>query len=203
MGKYESPLLDGGFLGAINGSLSNDKTCSSSSVIEWSVGKVGLVIEALEDAGSTDGTLGRIEDSDALDVENVHLGGETGSTGLSSSWLGLGVASVSISWVAITRVFSFPLRDCELERGDFDLTSGPLRSRPSTPFPSRAVFLNDPLLFRVFPCWTSSWAPLGGGLSSWSSILSREVLSELLLLRRNGSLDSMLPDIVRRWLRLG
>jgi hypothetical protein len=84
-GKYESPLLEGGFRGAANGTRGN-AICSSSSVVEASVGKVGLVIEAADDAGSTEGTLDLMDARDTRDLESSgHLGGETGETGLCSS----------------------------------------------------------------------------------------------------------------------
>jgi hypothetical protein len=158
------------------------------------VGRVGLVIEALEDSGSTDGSLERMEDSDALGVGNAPLGGELESTGISSFWLGRSVASVSVSCIAVARAFSFSLGDRGLDRGDFVFASDPFRSRPSMPFPSRAVFLNEPFLLRVLPfCWTRASDPPDGGLSSPSF----EDLSEALLERNSDSLDRMLPGIER------
>lgn len=81
MGKYESPLLEGGFLG-MAGILSKN----SSSSVDGSVLMVGLVIEAADEAGSTDGMLDRIDGIDTLErVRDGHLGGESGETGLDSS----------------------------------------------------------------------------------------------------------------------
>ena len=63
---------------------------NSSSSVETSVPKVGLT---MDEAGSTEATLDRIDGMDAFDkIRAGHLGGESGDTGLTSSTLGLGVA---------------------------------------------------------------------------------------------------------------
>lgn len=127
-GKYESPLLEGGFLPSCRG------IDSSSSSVE-SVGTVRLVMLAADDAGSNEGTLERIDGSETLDrVRNGHLGGESGETGVSVLRLARGVSSNS---------------------GEFNgevllLDNGERLSDPflSLPFP-RTAFLNDPFLLRL------------------------------------------------------
>lgn len=107
---------------------------SSSSSVE-SVGKVKLITDAAEDAGSKDGTLDRIEGIEIFDnVRNGHLCGISGDTGLVKSWLGRGVTSILEGVVDASG---------SLESGDF--LSDPLRSLP---FP-KTVFLSDPFLLRL------------------------------------------------------
>lgn len=84
MGKYESPkedTEDGVFRsGGIRGS-----TRSSSSV-EASVAMVGLVMEAVDEGGSRDAVLLRIDGIETRErVRKGHEGGDSGETGLNSS----------------------------------------------------------------------------------------------------------------------
>jgi hypothetical protein len=177
--------------------------CSSSSVVEASVGNVGLVIEAADDAGSTEGTLDRIEASETLDLENSgHLGGETGETGLSSSQLGRGVISASLLTTCGCNEsglsFSSSSGDLGLDKGDlaFSFTSKPLRSRP---LPNSAVFLKEPFLFLCLTlcCAPAIALPDPDRVSSLSVPPCRAALSPPLLLRSNEILESMLPESPR------
>lgn len=71
-------------------------TSSSSSVVEASVWLVGLVIEAAEDAGSTDATLERMDGIEIFEsVRKGHRGGDSGRIGLERSLEGRGVISLS------------------------------------------------------------------------------------------------------------
>ena len=73
-----------------------DMTSSSSSVVEASVWFVGLVIEAAEDAGSTDATLERMDDIEIFEsVRKGHRGIDSGCKGLDRSLEGRGVMSLS------------------------------------------------------------------------------------------------------------
>lgn len=51
-------------------------------MVDVSVGKVGLVTDAVEEAGSTDGMLELIDIRDGFVAREVHLGGEIGEVGL-------------------------------------------------------------------------------------------------------------------------
>lgn len=83
IGKYESPKDDvdeGIFLSA--GMRGNT---SSSSSVDASVGIVGLVIEVVDDAGSMDAMLLRIDGIDTRDSVRNDQGGESGDAGLDGS----------------------------------------------------------------------------------------------------------------------
>lgn len=160
-------------------------------------------MDAADDAGSTDGTLDRIEASDALDLENNgHRGGETGDIGLSSSQLGRGVMSASLLTSCGCNEsgpsFSVSSGDLGPDNGDFafSLTSELLRSRP---LPSSAVFLNDPFLFLclMLCCAPAIAPPDADRVSSLSMPPYSAALSVPLLLRSNEIFDNMLPDSPR------
>ena len=147
----------------------------SSSSVEASVGKVGLMMEAVDEAGSTEAMLERIEGIDTRDsVLNGHRGGDSGGMGRVKSRLGRGVGSSSGAGVVTG-----------LDSGDF-FRSDPLRSLP---FPS-TVFLSDPFLFLF--C-TSAIAPRGFSFSAPS------LLSWSPFVRRMLSFDRRLPEIDRLW----
>lgn len=133
-------------------------TSSSSSVVEASVWFVGLIIDAAEDAGSTDATLERIEGIEALDsLRKGHRGGDSGRTGLERSLDGRGVMSLSETRWAAKELFSFSSVVLVLERGDrVFVVSELLRSLP---LPS-TVFLRDPFLFLDLCCTLAIAVPL-------------------------------------------
>lgn len=123
-------------------------TSSSSSVVEASVWVVGLMIDAAEDAGSTDATLERIEGIEALEsLRKGHRGGDSGNTGLERSLEGRGVISLSDTSSVASGLLSLPSVVLLLDRGDRAfVVSELLRSRPLP----RTVFLRDPVLLLDF-----------------------------------------------------
>ena len=157
---------------------------NSSSSVDASVTLVGLVIDAAEDAGSTETMLERIDGMEARDrFRNGHRGGDSGETGSEVSALGRGVSSASTGDVC-----AWSWSRLSTERGDLARVSDVLRPRPR---PS-TVFLNELLRFLVFgsPCATSKAEPLG------EDCLSPSLSS--LLLRRNVNFDKIFPETVRR-----
>lgn len=165
------------------------KTRSSSSVEASVVGRLGLVIEAVDEAGSIEAMLLRMEGMDTRDkLRNGHEGGESGEMGLVRSWWfarGVGGASCSSS-------VGWAKGASEVERGDF-LTSGVFRSFP---FPS-TVFLNEPVLFLLLGACAAAMALRPRELRSTPSRLESSVLSWSLFVRKN--LEIRFPETDRLW----
>jgi hypothetical protein len=84
IGKYESPTE-----AAEDGIWRKTGMCgktSSSSSVDASVGRVGLVMEAADEAGSIDAMLLRNEGMETRErVRKGHDGGESGDAGVDSS----------------------------------------------------------------------------------------------------------------------
>jgi hypothetical protein len=131
MGKYESPnddvkdkiLLKAGMRG---------RTKPSSSV-DASVGIVGLVIDAVNEAGSTETMLLRIKGIETRERLRKDQGGGPGDIGLDSSYLARGVRGACSS-------------SRERVVGEGVLNMGTLLALPLP----NTVFLMDPLRFSSF-----------------------------------------------------